>query len=133
MFAFKSQFPNLKNKRKGENINNMSHLFLPQGSGYVFLICSSPISGFECTFETVRAMCRLKELHKLMHITVDMRKVKVDAWFIKKSCVLVKKKITRDQWPRSLEFNRLMHLTLGTACDSSSDGEDLGVKSKKNK
>lgn len=97
-----------------------------------FLLFPSPISGFEYTFETMRATCRLKELHKLMHMTVDMRKVKVDAWFIKKSCVLVKKKLTRDQWPRNVDFIRLMRLVLGTAFDTSSD-EDLGMKSQKHK
>ena len=88
------------------------------------LIFSSPISSFECTFETTRAICRLKELHKLMHMTVDMRKVKVDAWFIKKSCVLLKKKVTRGQWPRNADFVSLIHLMLGITEDDSSS-EDL--------
>lgn len=43
---------------------------------------------------------------------VVMKKVKVDAWFLKKACVLVKKKISRSQWPRNEKFRELMRLAL---------------------
>lgn len=45
---------------------------------------------------------------KLLSMPVDPKKVKVDAWFIKKACVLTKKKITRKQLPRCQEFVKFM-------------------------
>ena len=58
-----------------------------------------------------------------------MRKVKLDAWFLKKSCVLIKKKITRKQWPRDENFVALMKAVLGIHDDSSSEVEETkGIK-----
>ena len=71
---------------------------------------------------------RLKNLHSLLKLPVDMRKVKVDAWFIKKSCVLIKKKITRKQWPRNENFVALMKEVLGIHDCSSSDVEETKGK-----
>lgn len=53
-----------------------------------------------------------------------MRKLKVDAWFIKKSCVLVKKKIQRSQWPRNHNFVLLMHMVLGNNDDEDCPDSD---------
>ena len=64
---------------------------------------------------------RLKLLHGYLGTTPDPKKVKVDAWFIKKSCVLIKKKLTRHQWPRNINFVSLMNAVLGIM---RSDGED---------
>ena len=64
----------------------------------------------------------MKRFHDLLGLSPDMRKLKVDAWFIKKSCVLVKKKIQGSQWPRNHNFVLLMHMVLGNNDDE--DGPD---------
>ena len=53
-----------------------------------------------------------------------MRKLKVDAWFIKKSCVLVKRKIQRSQWPRNPNFINLMHIAMGRGDDDDTPDSD---------
>ena len=58
-------------------------------------------------------LLRLKELHRLVLKTPDLRLVKVDAWFMKRACVLVKKKLTRRQWPRNDNFRALMGEVVG--------------------
>ena len=62
----------------------------------------------------------MKRLHELLGVSPDLRKLKVDAWFIKKSCVLVKKKIQRSQWPKNGNFVLLMHKVL-----RSNDDEEV--------
>lgn len=73
------------------------------------------------TFDTIR----LTKLHKLLRITLDIRKVKVDAWFIKKSCVLIKKKITRGQFPNNDNFVTLMNIMNGNNGNDDDDDDDV--------
>lgn len=52
------------------------------------------------------------------------KQLKLEAWFIKGCCVLVKKKIQRGQWPGNHNFRKLMARALQTDDASSSEGED---------
>ena len=36
------------------------------------------------------------------------KKIKVEAWFLKRGCVIVKKKVNRQQYPRDGDFYDLM-------------------------
>lgn len=69
-------------------------------------------------------LTRLQKLHELIRVAVDHRKIKVDAWFIKKSCVLIKKKIMRAQWPNNPGFVQLMNLLDGDDNDDEQDEEN---------
>lgn len=60
---------------------------------------------------------RLKDLHEIVGISLDQRRMKIDAWAIKKSCVLIKKKINRRQFPRNANFNALIASALSDAED----------------
>lgn len=53
-------------------------------------------------------LLRLKQFYVLMGVTPDPKQIKVDAWFLKKGCVLAKKKVTRQQYPRDGGFYDLM-------------------------
>ena len=51
---------------------------------------------------------RLFHLHSVMQVNPSPKKVKLDAWRIKASCVLLKKKAKRGQWPKNPLFRNLM-------------------------
>lgn len=58
-------------------------------------------------------------------MNVKSKQIKLEAWFVKGSCVLIKKKIQRGQWPANSNFQKLMAKALQTDDGvSSSEGED---------
>lgn len=73
-------------------------------------------------------MVRLKKLHEMLFAGSNSKKIKLDAWFIKKACVLVKKKISRKQWPRNRNFVLLMRAVLGVEVDEDYPGLNILVQ-----
>ena len=71
---------------------------------------------------------RLKELCRIASIPVDPKQVKLEAWFVKGCCVLLKKKVSRAQWPRNRQFRLLMAALVGRQLDDGSDGGDGGAE-----
>ena len=69
---------------------------------------------------------RLKELCRIASIPVDPKQVKLEAWFIKGCCVLLKKKVSRAQWPKNRQFRLLMAALVGRQLgdDDGSDEND---------
>ena len=57
---------------------------------------------------------RLKELLEAAAIPIDGKKVKLEAWFVKGCCVLIKKKLGRGQWPKPKGFRLLMAAAMGS-------------------
>lgn len=63
--------------------------------------------------------------HTYLGLTPDVKKVNLDAWRIKACCVLLKKKVNRQQFPKNKAFQKLMHILMGTDEDAEiPDGED---------
>ena len=54
---------------------------------------------------------------------MDSKQVKLEAWFVKGCCILIKKKLSRGQWPRARNFRLLMAAAMGSD-DTHDDDHD---------
>ena len=70
---------------------------------------------------------RLKELCRIASIPVDPKQVKLEAWFIKGCCVLLKKKVTRAQWPKNRQFRLLMAALVGRQLGDDDERDDQAM------
>lgn len=69
---------------------------------------------------------RLKELLETAALPVNSKQVKLEAWFVKGCCVLIKKKLSRGQWPKARNFRLLMAAALGSDDTHDEDPEPEG-------
>jgi hypothetical protein len=69
---------------------------------------------------------RLRELLEIAALPVQSKQVKLEAWFVKGCCVLIKKKLSRGQWPKARNFRLLMAAALGSDDTHDYDPEPEG-------
>ena len=69
---------------------------------------------------------RLRELLEIAALPVQSKQVKLEAWFVKGCCVLIKKKLSRGQWPKARNFRLLMAAALGSDDTHDDDPEPEG-------